>query len=302
MDFSARECDMEKHMYKTIPLLKALVLRNEERMGMTFHNIRADISGQLRQGIEEGFQISSGRVYEDYRDFNEVLLIFQAEPINGLTGQYILALSVQNINSITPGILIIRKAWMVQSGDQFSIHMEIKANATINERWAYTRHPNTRQVDVALFDDPYTVIEGRIFHQTSFPFQPSTYHQVMIEAGWTTVGFILVPQLIDQSKLIDLCEMLLEAFDKKFSAFTGQYLQWSMSLTTHEGIDVVTSEVENRLLQEGDVLSFNVTVELADQEINRNKRIRPLIKHSLTLIQEDGTHQAGTIGISISTQ
>ena len=300
--FVEKEGEMGKDTRMTIPLEKALVLRNDERMGMVFQSILADVSEELRQGVEEGVQITSGQIMEDYRTTDEFLLLFPAKPVNGLMGQFILALSVQSVDPTTPGILRIRRAWMVQTGERFSVQVEMKANAAINEGWAYTRHPAVRQVYVAMFDDPDTVLEGQVFHQVPFRFQPSAVPQVRSAADWTTAEFVLDPYLVEQSRLIDYGEMLLEALDATFTARTGQYLQWSRPLVTLGRIETVASEEENRLLQEGERVSFNVTVEMDDQEITRKKRIRPLVQHSLTLVQEDGTRRAGTIGISVSTQ
>lgn len=292
---------MGKDTRMTIPLERALALRNDERMGMVFQSILADVSEELRQGMEKGVEITSEQILEDYRVTDEFLLLFPAEPVNGLSGQFILALSIQSVDPATPGMLAVRQVWMDKNGEQFSVQAELRANAAINERWAYTRHPDVRQVYMAMFDDPETVVEGQVFHQVAFPFQPSTVPQVKRETDWTTAEFTLIPYLIEQSQLIDRSEMLLEALDKELTAKTGQYLQWSGPLVTFDSIEGVASEVENRLLQEGERVSFNVTIEMDDQEITRKKRLRPLVEHSLTLVQEDGTRRAGTIGISVST-
>jgi hypothetical protein len=269
-------------------------------MGMINQNVMADISTGIRQGEKEGIQITSGKILEDYQITDEFVFIFPAEPINGLKGQFILTLRVQSVDPTTPGILRIRRVWMVKSREQVSVMVEMKVNASVNERWAYTRHPDVRLVYNALFDDPDTVLEGKVFHQSVFPFQPSKYRQLGIEAGWSTVEFVLVSQLIEHSRLIDYCEMLLEALNEKFTAKTGYYLHWTKSLVTHQGIETGASEMENRLLQTGELLSFNVTIEWDSHEITRKKRIQAMIKHSLTLILENGTRQAGTIGISVS--
>ena len=283
-----------------IPFQQALILRNEERMGTVIQSIRDKVSEQLRQGVKEGIQISSGKIREDYWDVDELLLLFPAEPINGLMGQFILTLSVQSTDSSKPGILNVRRAWMVQSNEQSSARVEIKANAAINERWGYTRHPDVRQVYVAMFDDPDMDFEGQVFHQTVFPVQPSLPRYVQSETDWTTIEFILAPPLIAQAQSIDLCEALLEALDAKFAKKTGLYLQWSKSLVTLDTIETVASEVENSLLQENEF--FNVTIEFDSQEIIRRKRIKPLMRYPLTLIANDGTRRAGTIGCSFSRQ
>lgn len=281
-----------------IPLQRALILRNEEKMGMVFQSIRAEITEELRRPVKEGVQISSGKILEDYYDTDNILLLFPAEPINGLMGQFILILSVQSVDPTTPGVLEIRQAEMVQDGVQFSVQLEMKANAPINQRWAYTKHPDMRQVYVAMFDDPDTLVEGEVFHLAVLPTQSSTPQQARGQVGWTTLEFSLDPQLIEQSQVFDQCETLIEALDEEFTAKTGQYLQWSRPLVTLDTIEAVASTVENRQLQKGN--AFNITLELPDQEITRGKRIRSLMQYPLTLIDEDGARRAGTIGCSIS--
>lgn len=291
---------MEKHTRNIISLKRALILRNQVRMGRTFHSIRDDITEELRYGGKGGFQISSGKILEDFQEFDELVLLFPADPINGLIGQFVLTLSIQNIDPVTPGVLKIRRAWMVQRGEKFFVMVEIKANTRADERWGYTRHPDVRQFYIAMINDPDIVLEYQLFHQTVFQFQPSTFRQIRIEAGWALAEFLLVPQLIQQSRLIDSGEMLLEALDEKFTIKTGEYLKWLRPLVTLEAIESIASKVENRLLLKGEFLSFNVTVELEGQEITRRKRIQPMIKHPLTLIHEDGTRHPSSIGISVS--
>jgi hypothetical protein len=285
-----------------ILLDKALILRDQERMGTVFQSIVADVSQELRQGGGDGVQISSGEILEDYRAHEQVLLLFPAAPINGLEGQFVLALSVQSIDPKTPGMLTLRRAWMEHDGKQFAVKVETRADADLDAHWAYTRYPDMREVHVALFDDPEMAVESQVFHQTPFRYQPETTRDLARETrtGWGTARFVLDPYLVEQSRLIDRSEVLLEALDEAFSAGTGQYLQWSSPLVTPDRIEAVTSEVEARLRGEGESALFSVTIESAGTEIARGKRLQPAIRHPLTLLDTDGTQRPGTIGISVS--
>jgi hypothetical protein len=278
-------------------LQRALILRNTESMGSVNQSIRAEVSDRLRQGLGEGIQISRGQVLEDYQDTDELLLLFPAKPINGLEGQFVLSLKVQESTTATGGTLKLRQAQMLKQGTQFSVQMMMQGNATVAGSWGYTRHPSIRQVYVAMFDDPDRVYESQVFHQTVFPVQSLDLRSARSEDNWIAIEFVLPLQLIEQSQVIDSCEMLLEALDARLTTGTGQYLQWSNSLTTLDNIEAVASETERRSLQKGRL--FNVTIELDNREITRGQRIRPVIRHALTLVEENGVKKAGTIGISI---
>jgi hypothetical protein len=292
---------LSEHSVGTVPLEKALILRTTERMGMVSHSLRTDISESLRRGVTEGVRISSGRYLEDYEDADEILLFFPAAPINGLAGQFILTLSVQSRSPDTPGYMAIQRAWMVQRNMQVAVHVALQADAPVNERWAYTRHPHLRVVHVAMFDDPDTVQEIQVFHQVPFSAEPEHARQIPGDADWTTVEFKPAPRFIEQSMAIDACESLLEVLNDRFAVKTGDFLQWSRQSVTVEGIDDLASEVENRLFEQGQpARAFNVTVEVDSHELVRNKRVLPLVKHAVTLIQEDGAIRAGTIGCSLS--
>jgi hypothetical protein len=266
-------------------------------MGSVNQSIRAEVSDRLRQGLGEGIQISRGQVLEDYQDTDELLLLFPAKPINGLEGQFVLSLKVQESTTATGGTLKLRQAQMLKQGTQFSVQMMMQGNATVAGSWGYTRHPSIRQVYVAMFDDPDRVYESQVFHQTVFPVQSLDLRSARSEDNWIAIEFVLPLQLIEQSQVIDSCEMLLEALDARLTTGTGQYLQWSNSLTTLDNIEAVASETERRSLQKGRL--FNVTIELDNREITRGQRIRPVIRHALTLVEENGVKKAGTIGISI---
>lgn len=279
-----------------IPLQGALILRRTESMGMVNQSIRAEVSDRLRQGLGEVIQISRGQILEDYQDTDELLLLFLAKPINGLEGQFVLSLKVQESTTATEAILKLQQAQMSKNGNQVSVQIMMQGNATVAGSWGYTRHPAIRQVYVAMFDEPHQVYESQIFHQTVFRVQSVDLRSVRSEDNLIAVEFVLPPQLIEQSQVIDSCEMLLEALDVRLTMGTGLYLQWSNSLTTLDNIEAVASEIERRFLQKGRL--FNVTIELDNREITRGQRIRPVIRHALTLVEENGVKHPGIIDIS----
>ena len=285
---------------KVIPLNRALVLKFQERMGTETQSIQADVTNQLLQGLGNGVQISSGQILEDYQDTEQIVLLFVAAPINNLDGSFALTLYPQSGSaSGEPGTLAIRETWIEPRGNQFVVLAEVQSDSSIGERWTYTRHPDTRQVYLAMYDDPNEVFEGEVFHQV--PLSPWSTTSVPVSgADWSTIEFNLPPGYLDQSVTIDQCEILIEKLDPEISANTGEFLQWQRDLVTPETIDRVASDLEaSKLLPEGEF--FNVTLKMLGEEITRNKRIRPFVEHPITIFEKYGSPRAADLGCSISS-
>lgn len=298
-----KECQGEKMatnlLNNTITLQQALVLEHEEKNGIISDNIQAVISDSIKEGSIDGIQISNKTLFEDYRKYKSFLLLFPAKSINDLQGVFILSLGTKETGPKIPGFLSIRKAWMTQRGEKFSVFVEMKTNTSIDKHWAYTRYPKIRQVLISAYDDPNTAIQLPIFHKSLFPSQLLTSYQVQTKESWSVEEFVLPIEIIKQSKMIDRCEFLLEKLDRQFAISTGHFLQWSKALVTEKAIEQISSETEKFFLEKRINLSFNVTFESYNNTFTRKKKIRPLIQHPLTLIEANGEKLVGTIGISV---
>ncbi|GJL54906.1 MAG: hypothetical protein NPIRA02_20380 [Nitrospirales bacterium] len=270
-------------------------------MGSMTQRVKTDIRKQVdKKDVQDIVKITDGNVMEDYLQKESILLLFPGESIHDLFGQFILTLNIPAPSPAVEGFLQVRSARMIRGQTQFTVQMDIRTNVAITGQWSYSRHPDIRKVSRPMFDDPNSLIEGEIFHQTPLTPQPSTPRVTSANTKWTVAEFNLENDLLEHSLSIDRCEELLEVFDKKFSREKKHFLRWSKPLIHLQTIEAIASEVEMQRLSDGE--TFNITLMLAEQELTRNKRVQPLIEHPLTLVNIDGIKQAGTIGCSISRQ
>lgn len=279
---------------------RALVLTAREAMGTETQSLQADVTEQLRESAD-GVTISGGKIEEDLLVTGELLLLFRARNINDLEGWF--ALSIRPMPSRqqdSPYRMAVRDVWMEQRDRDFVVKAEIGESEAVGFQWSYTRYPEMREVYLPLFDDPNDLFEATIFHQAPLPAQTAEPLD-LTGTGWTPVEFVLTARSIEQSVTIDQCEILLEDLDREFRAEGYDFLQWQRDRVSMEAIDHQAAEQESAAREAfGKDKSFNVTLKVDNQETTRNKRIRPLVQHAITLFDTDDRPHAGQFGCSVS--
>ncbi len=275
-----------------IPLQQALVLRDIERMGISSQRVLADITEILTAGSDSGFDFRAKVELEDSRDIDRLVLLFPAESINGLRGCIVFSL-----HAADSGPLAVRRAAAFRRDGKVWVRLETKPRSELVAQWAYSRRPAMRAVLLAGFDDPQEPLEAEIFHAAEFRRPRATPLAVNEHGDWTVVEFELSPDLIEESTLLDSCEQLLENLDNRGAS---SYLEWTETQLSAAALEEVSADAERRILPSGQ--QFNVTLESGNAEMIRGKRLQPMVRYPITLIRENGTKTAASLGCSISNK
>ena len=272
-----------------IKLRGALILAEEERMGILVQRLRAEVTELLIGESITEVQLQAGLDTEDYRARDRLLLLFPADPVNGLEGFFILGLTASGTEPAT-----VRRVCFTENRGRTSVQLEVRSGIEMEGQWAYSRRPKMRKVVLASFDDPLETFEGAIFHAADFQQGAVKPRQLPGEAGWSIRDFELPAMLLEESSLLDCCERLLEAL----SARSRSYLEWSEDELTERELDQAAGRLERSILRQGQ--HFDLTLEVAGHEIVRGKRLQPLVSYPITLMRRDGGRIAATLGCSIS--
>lgn len=284
----ARE-EVMAHSEEPIIIQQALVLSEQERMGISTQRLRAEVPELLLPGSDAQVELWAGAETEDYRDRDRLLLILPAGPLNGLEGHFVLALGASGA-----GPVAVRRAQALRSDSRISVRLEAGSGAEIEGRWGYSLRPEMRKVSLASFDDPLAPVEAEIFHAADFQQEMVRPSVATAEGGWALLEFELPARLLDESRLLDGCERLLEQLDEK----SGGGLEWPEEAVSERALDEAATEMESLVLPAG--RQFNLTLEVAGREMIRGKRLQPLVRFPITLTRSDGSKMAATLGCSVS--
>ena len=152
-------------------------------------------------------------------------------------------------------------------------------------------------MSLASFDDSLKPLEAVIFHAADFQQAAIRPSVLAAEGGWIRLEFELRAPLLEESRLLDSCERLLEALDARSG---GPFLERPEESLSKEDLDEAAMEMESQVLLQG--RQFNLTLEVAGHEVTRGKRLQPLVRYPITLIRRDGSRVAAVLGCSISAQ
>ena len=274
----------------SITLEQALVISEQERMGIPSQRLRAEVSDLLLAESEAQIELRPVTESEDYQDRDRLLLILPAGPINGLTGAFVLSLSVRGA-----GPVALRRLQALRRNDRVAVHLETQAGNEVEGHWAYSRRPGMRKVLLASFDDPMTPVESEVFHASDFRQTTPRLLDAVAEPGWNRIEFRLPARMLEESRLLDSCERLLSSLDEKSG---GSFLEWKEAMVSEAALDEAATEIESQELPDGK--QFNLTLEAGGRETTRGKRLQPLVSYPITLEQRDGSRLAATLGCSIS--
>lgn len=281
-----------------VPLLRALVVLNRRRMGVTSQSIRGELTGVISHDVGD-LEILAGHFMENIEEQEELIIVFPAEPVNRLPGFFTLSLKVRNMDPEKVEFFRVKKIELTREDTNFVVVAQVKSNATIEESWGYTRHPELRQVNQPLYDDPSVTMETHTFHQSWLPGAFKLQRFDHIPEEWQTARFTVNEEIIRQSNLIDDTEFFLEKLDNLVSADKSKFLYWTYEQITEDTLESAASDVEGQLEKRGKPTRFEVTVNVAGKEITRGKRLRPMVRHPVTIVTESGATRGGTIGISV---
>ena len=269
---------------------EAFIVVVQERMGIATQALRGEVTEPLLTNPAAEVQLRAGIDREDYQVRERLVLTLPAGPVNSLEGSFVLWVGA---SGAAPAAL--RGAKATRSGEGVAVQLEARSNIEMEGRWAYSRHPGIREVSLASFDDPEEPIDAEIFHAANLQEAAIAPSSVALDGVWSRLRFDLTAPLLEKSRSLDGCERVLEDLDRRAG---GEYLRWPVRAVTEETLDAVGADIEEQVLAPG--RKFNLTLQVGSREITRGKRLQPLIRYPITLVLDDGSSVAATLGCSIS--
>ena len=266
-----------------------LVLTERERMGVVTHRLRADVRERLVSDGNDEVELRAGTEIEDDRVRDRLLVVFPAHPVNRLDGSFVLSLGTPDAQPVAT-----RRAEAIERDGRVSVRLDVKSGAAVDGWWSYSRQPAMRRVLLPSFDDPAAPVDAMVFHATDAE-RSLVPVRLATDGEWTRLSFELPPELLEESRLLDGCERLVEALDLRGG---GSRLEWPEGLLSVEVLDAVATELEHQVLPRD--RQFNITLEVATRETTRGKRLQPLVRYPVTVIGRDGNRLAATLACSIS--
>ena len=271
---------------EAISLRQMLVVTERERMGVVTQRLRADV-GLMLDGTDE-VELRGGTEIEDDQVRERLVIVVSAHPVNGLDGSFVLSVGARGAQAV-----VARRAEAIERGGRVLVGFDVRSDGDIEGWWSYSRQPAMRRVLVGSFDDPAEPVDAMILHTVGE--RSVVPGRLAADGEWTRLNFELSPELVEESRLLDGCEQLVEALDLHGG---GSRLEWREGRLSVEVLDAVARELEQRALPTD--REFNITLEVATRETTRGKRLQPLVRYAVTVIGPDGRRLAGTLSCAIS--
>jgi hypothetical protein len=273
-----------------VALGEAFIVAEQERMGIATQTLRGEVTDPLLTAPGAEIELRAGIDQEDHRVRERLVLTLPAGPVNSLEGSFVLWVGASGAARAA-----VRGAKPTRSGEGVAVQLEARCDVEMEGRWAYSRQPGIREVSLASFDDPERPIEAEVFHAADLQEAAMAPSSEPLDGGWSRLRFDLTAPLLEKSKLLDACERVLEDLDRRAG---GDYLRWPAGAVSEATLDAAGADIEERFLAPS--RQFNLTLEVGAREITRGKRLQPLARYPITLVRDDGSPVAATLGCSIS--
>jgi hypothetical protein len=259
-------------------------------MGIATQTLRAEVTEPLLTAPRAEIELRAGIDREDHRVRERLLLTLPAGSVNSLEGSFVLWVGASGAAGA-----VVRDPQPTRSDEGIVVQLEARSDVEMEGRWTYSRRPGTRKVSLPSFDDPERPIEAEVFHAAALQEAAMAPSSLPLDGGWSRLRFDLTAPLLDKSRSLDECERLLEDLDRRAG---GEYLRWPAGAVSEATLEAVGTEVEKQVLAPG--RRFNLTLQEGAREITRGKRLQPLVRYPITLVRDDGSPVAATLGCSIS--
>jgi hypothetical protein len=273
-----------------VGLAEAFIVVEQERMGIATEALRGEVTEPLLTAPGAEVQLRAGIDREDHRVRERLVLTVPAGPVNSLEGSFVLWVGA---SGAAPAA--VRGARATRTGEGVAVQLEARSDVDMEGRWAYSRQPGIREVSLPSFDDPEEPIQAEVFHAADLQEAAMPSSSVPLDGGWSRLRFDLTAPLLEKSRSLDGCERVLQDLDRRAG---GEYLRWPVEAVSEATLDAAGADVEGQVLATG--RQFNLTLQVGAREITRGKRLQPLVRYPITLVREDGSPVAATLGCSIS--
>ncbi len=221
---------------------KALVVQTRENMGcLTKQSLKQDASRLVARSDGKAVMLSEIKNSEDVARRQELYLVFPAKAIKRLPGYLILRLSCASDRS-QPASLALDSAVLRRKGKTWIAILKVKSNGSLHAQMLYSRRP---EFVTARFSCPEADVNEPV---------PVTFYRAYPLEGdvggvpsqpadqWRALELTINPVALQDAPLVDICQQLLQAMEKKFAS-AGAPLIWPRSRVTEKALRDLTRQV-----------------------------------------------------------
>lgn len=282
------------------------VVREHERFGLLTQSREPDQTLRLSDG--EPVQLTT-EIVED-RVSRSVLALSTAAP--GLPGRFIVLVAPDGPDPVT----VHEVSWNTEQSAT-ALTLVTNAGAALTGRWSYSRQPRFRTAIISDIDDAFTA-EITVLHTADYGPGPVEPMIAQANGDRATATFVLPPWLTGQAVAADQCEEVVHQLsqlvgnragtDSTGTDSTGTdsagtdpgaeaALWFGPSVTEPAALSAAVEVIEEQLDLAG---RLHIVVETMGNEVIHGKRLQPLVRYPVTVIDRSGMKTAATLGCSIS--
>jgi len=256
--------------------------------------ITSEVGGSHERAVDPGVRAgvtvaSIEPVPRDDVDETEVLVLgFDSEPITGIDARLLVLLAS------SPGTrLEVRHPEMRIDGDRAVVALALRATSAAAIRWAYARHPAPRSSVLAPLDDREAVIETNWLERSDLPDWLVPVGRVGPTQGWESVEIPVPSQVASLGVDVERAERLLDHLDRRFRV--GAAWRWPAGALTDRQLGSAVDAFER---ETGGEHRFRVWIEWIGGELVHRRRVEPLVRRPVEIVDETGRRSAGSVGVS----
>ena len=281
---------------------KALIIFTQENWGcLVGQKLKEDVTALVTEDDGQFARLDEIKNPEDVDNRYELYLSFPAKEIDGLPGYYVLKLYIEQEEPMEDGHLLIDQAKIVDSENGYSFRLKAKTKGMF--LWAdllYGKHSELKEGFFSCPDADLYEPQEMSFFSAYEVYSDLDIHFRELPGGWSEVDIPIDSFFLEEGRLVDQCEELLDVLDEELSAFKGLAFLWADTSVTIENIERIVSQMEH-----GKTFRYSVSTEIIEEDSSEELNISgeesiPVLRQRITVIKKsNGQPTGGQVWIGI---
>lgn len=272
---------------------KALVIFTQESWGCIQKQIiDTDVTKSLTQKEKESVTIKEIKNPEDVNNRHELFLCFDGKQVNKLEGYYVLGLNIYHPQPSKNGYFTINQAKMIKQDKNWVISLKIKGIGTLKPELFYSRSPGINPIFHSCPEADIKAFKTTLLKAYKIP---KGLEEHTLSEEWAVINIPINDYFLEQGRLIDRCEEVLDALEKIHSSKSEYLFLWERDKISEKRIKDMVKKIEN----ERKDFKFNITIKFADERIIIGESgLVPVLQQSLTIKTSKTELVSGSIWIT----